>query len=410
MKKILFIFLFLISLAACREEYIAVEEHEGDSCKIGDRSVQNGETITAYKSPYVLSTDFCVQETRTCQDGKLSGSFSHLSCVVSEPKYDDDCVSKNLQQFTSPITARSTSFTSGSTFVLEGNYVKIGVSDYGTIGSKSNTNPGIQFDGTGKADFNADYDYLTPGSPMEGFSVKGIDNNSSQIYFYRNNNDTGFGLNIIDNITLSKYNDNETYDGNIYDNRAVWKGSTADFDIVHDYRFHDNQTFVDIVTKLTMKTAVQTLYFARFTDPDAQAAAGDSSSTLNTRGYSTIPATNLVNSEALSSKFAVGLVSGANSGVNTGVSSAWSTDPETYYSGTYDGMYGDYVIGIGFRYDNLSIGDNISINYAYIFGVSAFSASSSAADAGIGGITPGSYSVVDVGPASDPVAAGICPY
>ena len=395
-------------LVACREEYTAVEEHEGDSCKIGDRSVQNGETITAYKSPYVLSTDFCVQEIRTCQDGKLSGSFSHLSCVVSEPKYDDDCVSKNLQQFTSPIIARSTSFTSGSTFVLEGNYVKIGVSDYGTIGSKGATLPGIQFDGTGKADFNDKYDYLTPGIPFEGFSIKGKDN-STQVFNYYNNNDGA--RNITDNITLSKYGDNESYDGTIYDNRAVWTGSTTNFDIVHDYRFHDNQTFVDIVTKLTMKTAVQTLYFARFTDPDAQAAADDSSRTLNTRGYSTIPATNLVNSEALSSKFALGLLSGAASGVNTGVTSPWSTDPEKYYAGGDNvSLLGDDAIGIAFKYDNLSIGDNISINYAYIFGVSAFSASSSAADAGIGGITPGSYSVVDVGPASDPVAAGICPY
>ena len=60
--------------------------------------------------------------------------------------------------------------------VLEGNYVKIGVNDAGTIGSGENTPPGILYDSTGTATFNPSYDYLTPGSPFEGWTVKGQGN------------------------------------------------------------------------------------------------------------------------------------------------------------------------------------------------------------------------------------------
>ena len=54
------------------------------------------------------------------------------------------------------------------------------------------------------------------------------------------------------------------------------------------------------------------LYFGRYIDPDARAAAGDSSITNNSLGYSTIPTTNVVMSEALVSKYALGLYSAAS--------------------------------------------------------------------------------------------------
>ena len=44
--------------------------------------------------------------------------------------------------------------TTGSVFALTGDYIKIGVSDYGTIGSKGNTSPGMLYDNTGNRTFN----------------------------------------------------------------------------------------------------------------------------------------------------------------------------------------------------------------------------------------------------------------
>ena len=57
--------------------------------------------------------------------------------------------------------------------VLQNNYVTAGVNGTtGTFGSGGNTSPGLLFDSTGTGTFNTSYDYLTPGSPFDGFSVK----------------------------------------------------------------------------------------------------------------------------------------------------------------------------------------------------------------------------------------------
>ena len=284
--------------------------------------------------------------------------------------------------------------------VLEGNYVKIGVNDAGTVGSGGNTSPGIQYDSTGTATFNPSYDYLTPGSPFEGWTVKGL-NGSTVLFNYGNNNASWASVNLITGTLVDK--SGVSYRGVTFDNRAVWSGSVTEFDIEHDYRFNDNQQFVDINTRLEFKMNVPTLYFGRFTDPDARAAAGDSSQTLNVRGYAGgVPATNIVLSEALVSKYALGLFTAATNS-NTGISAGWSTDPLTYYNGQDDGD-GDYTIGMGFMFSGINTGDIINIQYAYIFGPSSYAAASGAVAGGAGGATSSSFTITDVGSASAPTA------
>jgi len=151
--------------------------------------------------------------------------------------------------------------------------------------------------------------------------------------------------------------------------------------------------------------AVPTLYFGRFTDPDARAATGDSSVTLNTRGYAGgIPATNVVLSEALASKYALGLFTAATNS-NSGISAGWSTNPEDYYNGTNGGPQGDHTIGLGFMFSGIAAGDIINIQYAYIFGPSAFAAGAGAVSGGAGGATPTSFTVTDAGSASAPTTS-----
>ena len=283
--------------------------------------------------------------------------------------------------------------------VLEGNYVKIGTNDAGTVGSGGNTSPGILYDSTGTSTFNPSYDYLTPGSPFEGWTVKGIDTDGTTVLFnYTNNNTNVTSPNITG--TLVDYS-GVSYRGLTFDNRAVWSGSKTEFDIEHDYRFNDNQQFVDINTRLEFKMNVPTLYFGRFTDPDARAAAGDSSSTLNVRGYAGgVPATNVVLSEALASKYALGLFTAATNS-NTGISASWTTDPINYYNGVADGD-GDYTIGVAFMFSGINTGDIINIQYAYIFGPSSYDAASGAVAGGAGGATSSSFTITDVGSASAP--------
>ena len=57
--------------------------------------------------------------------------------------------------------------------LLENDYIRAGVNTTtGTIGSGGNTSPGLLFDSTGTGTFNTSYDYLTPGTPWDGFSLK----------------------------------------------------------------------------------------------------------------------------------------------------------------------------------------------------------------------------------------------
>ena len=292
---------------------------------------------------------------------------------------------------------------SAANLILDGDYVKIGINEAtGTLGSGGNTSPGILYDSTGTGTFNTAYDYLTPGSPFEGWALNY--NGTTTVY----NNNTG--ITGLTGGVLTSY-DGVAYNGTTFDNRAVWTNTThADFNILHDYRFNNNQQFVDISTEVTAKNNMTDLYFARFTDPDARAAAGDSSRTDNVVGYGAIPTTNVVFSEALASRYALGLYSAASSGVNTAIT-GWSANPVDYYTGgtiygsgvTYGS--GDDVIGIGFYLPTLAAGSTATFSYSYIFGPSAFGAASTAIADGAGGGTPGEVpgggTLTDVGSATD---------
>ena len=271
--------------------------------------------------------------------------------------------------------------TTGSVFTLTGDHIKIGTSDYGTIGSKGNTAPGILYDNTGTRTFNSAYDYLTPGAPFEGFTVKYTDDAGTTISKTNNNS----GAVAITGGVLTNYS-GISYGGSTFDNRVVWTGSTSDFSLTNDVRFNNPDKVVDIKTTLSTSVNMTNLYFGRFTDPDARAAAGDSSSTTNTLGFAPIGVKNVVFSEALVSKYALGLYTAAtNSGAGI---TGWTTDPATYYTGTNVGN-GDNTIGLGFYLPTLAAGATATFEYAYIFGPSTLAAGTTAVTSGVGGGTPG---------------------
>ena len=275
------------------------------------------------------------------------------------------------------------SITLAQTYVLENEYVRAGVNNItGTLGSGGNTNPGLQYDNTGTSTFNPSYDYLTPGSPFEGFTVK-LDGT-----MYRNNNAGNFAQ-----ITGN-------WVGTPSASGAVWAGSLSGvLDLQNTYSLPSGQKYLGIQSRITVTNAVTDLYFSRYIDPDARAAAGDSSSTDNVRGYSGIPGTNVIFSEALSSRYALGLYTSQLTNTNTGPSNSWSTDPSAYYTGgSYTVGQGDHTIGISFYNTGLSAGDIVTYNYAYIFGPNAFAAATVATSAYDPGAT---FTVTDIGSATD---------
>ena len=283
--------------------------------------------------------------------------------------------------------------------ILVNEYIKVGVNETtGTLGSGGNTNPGIQYDNTGSGTFNSAYDYLTPGSPYEGWAVR-LDNTDGTKFKLYGNNNAGFQMD--GNTAVSG-----AWVGTPTAASAVWAGTATEFSIRHTYSLPAAQRYLDITTRIDATAAMPHLYFGRYIDPDAVAAPGDSSATDNVRGYGVIPKTNVVFSEATVSRYALGLYSAAPTGVNTSIQ-GWTSDPKNYYlntSGRADVSNGDDTIGIAFYAANVAVGDILTYNYSYIFGPSAFTAANYAITGGAGGGTAGTSSfgtLVDVGSATD---------
>jgi len=283
--------------------------------------------------------------------------------------------------------------------ILENDYVRAGVNGLtGTLGSGGNTSPGLLYDSTGTGTFNTSYDYLTPGSPFDGWSVS-IDGTN-----YTNNNNgntravTGM-LYTDTNIGLVDGTDTLTWESN---------GDRTDFEIEHVYSLGATAEHIEIGTSITMKQDASDVWFGRFIDPDARAADGDSSSTDNVLGYGVIPDSNVAFSEALSSRYALGLYS-TDSNVDAGIS-RWSTEADGYTENTVDAdgsltNTGDNTIGLSWNWTTVSTGDILTASYAYIFGPSAFDAADTAMTAGAGGgdtTTTDSWGTLeDVGSATD---------
>lgn len=287
--------------------------------------------------------------------------------------------------------------------ILENDYVKAGVNGTsGTFGSGGNTSPGLQYDSSGTGTFNPSYDYLTPGSPFDGWSIK-IDGTNST-----NNNAGGASWTDSDGLT----------DGT---NSFTWQGTNAShsgWQVEHVYSLGATSEYVDITTNITAGSTASAVYFGRFIDPDARAAAGDSSATDNVLGYSGIPDSNVAFSEATVSRYALGLYS-TNTNVDAGISSGWTTEADGYTTSPYtdsDGTSvkygtGDHTIGLTWSWTGVNAGDILTADYAYIFGPSAFDAADEAIDGGAGGgtagVTPSGFSdVTDEGSATDAAGAG----
>jgi len=312
--------------------------------------------------------------------------------------------------------------------ILENEWVRAGVNGTtGTFGSGGNASPGLLFDPEGTGTFNSSYDYLTPGSPFDGFSVK-VDGTN-----YTNNNSDGGSVAIAND-------GNGLTDG---ENSLSWTGGVSGvFNITNTYSLAPNTPYIDGSASITMLTDATTLSFGKFIDPDSQGMPGDSSATDNVLGYGVIPETNVAFSEATVSRYALGIYT-TDTNVTAGIN-RWSTEADGYNGTNYykplldadgniqwdnptctmiayctyqkeldaDGNpiklnYGtsDDTIGISWAWTGVSTGDILTASYAYIFGPSAFDAASDAVEGGAGGgdtTTTDSWGTVeDVGSATD---------
>lgn len=287
--------------------------------------------------------------------------------------------------------------------ILQNEYIRAGVNQTtGTFGSGGNTSPGLLYNSEGSGTWNIGYDYLTPGSPFDGFSVK-IDGTN-----YRNNNAGNVAQ------IAGGWTSGTTTSATGADWTGTWSHSGSSWALRNQYSLPAGQQYIDITSSITAGSAASTVWFGRYIDPDARAAAGDSSVTDNVLGYGAIPVRNVAFSEALVSRFALGIYS-ANSNVWSGTSN-WSTEADGYQTSKYSGANfgrGDDTIGLSWQFTGVNAGDTLTASYAYIFGPSAFGAASSAVAGGAGGGTagtvPGGGTLTDVGSATSAASSPSTP-
>lgn len=296
----------------------------------------------------------------------------------------------------SGVMAQTASVTGTGMGLLQNDWVKAGVNtNTGTLGSGGGTSPGLLFDTTGTGTFDSRYDYLTPGAPFDGFSLK-VDSEN------KTNNNTGMiGIAKTGGLTLSNS-----------DTTLTWTGASAyggnNWSVSNAYTLGVGKPYIDITSTIVAGGAASNVYFAKFIDPDSQGMPGDSSSTDNVLGYGAIPSTNVAFSEATVSRYALGLYSAA-SNVRAGIN-GWNTDAASYINADASCGTGvlycnaDHTIGLTFSWTGVNSGDTLTASYAYIFGPSAFGAASSAVTGGAGGGTPGTVpgggTLTDVGSAT----------
>jgi len=298
--------------------------------------------------------------------------------------------------------AQTATVTGTGMGLLQNDWVKAGVNtNTGTLGSGGGTSPGLLFDPAGTGTFNPSFDYLTPGSPFDGFSLK-VDGVN------KTNNNTGTTqIGKTGGLTLSNSDTTLTWTG------AATYGSGS-WTVANSYTLGVGKPYIDITSTIVAGGAASNVYFAKFIDPDSQGMPGDSSATDNVLGYGAIPSTNVAFSEATVSRYALGLYSAA-SNVRAGIN-VWNTQADSYINANASCGTGilfcrnDHTIGLTFSWTGVNSGDTLTASYAYIFGPSAFGAASSAVTGGAGGgtpgVAPGGGTLTDVGSATSAASSG----
>jgi hypothetical protein len=247
--------------------------------------------------------------------------------------------------------------------VIEDGFVKAGVNDYGTLGSGSNTPPGILYDKTGTGSYGIN-DFLTPGSPFEGFYIK------SGSSFWGSNNTGSTNFNTAAPTTGSG-------------SSASWTGSSADgaLTVTNTYTLTTlgGRSVIAVDTSITNNSmaVLSTLEFLRTLDPDPDVNAYGVYDTANAILSGDACGTGQHSGQTI----CIGTESATSHMV--GISAPWSTDPDTYLAGVNDGAFGDYAIGLAFALGDLAAGGTVSFDYYYALGADRGTASGGGSETGV---------------------------
>jgi hypothetical protein len=249
--------------------------------------------------------------------------------------------------------------------VLQGNFIQVGISDAGTFGSNGNAQPGFIHDATGTGTFLSNRDYVSPGIPHDGFSVK-----SDQTGWRQNDNASiggAFGTASPTTTTVAGFS-----------LAATWTGEIADqVRVTNTYFFNPGDERVNVTTTITALTNLTNLRFARSVDPDPDNAPPfNTASTVNTRGNGTLAPEDLIASEgAVTGLFlAILNLSGNDFTHNTRIdgSCCSNIDPDIVLGGG-GALFpatstGDQGMNMAWDIGTLNDDQSVTIRYAYVVG------------------------------------------
>ena len=269
---------------------------------------------------------------------------------------------------------------SASPLTLTGDYLQVGISDYGTFGSGGSTEPGLLHDPSGTRTFYPDgiaNDYLTPGDPHDGFAI----------------NSTQTGLVINDNHGAGETNSFGTASPTLltgaaakgYDQAAAWTVTYGNYLTVDNrYFFRTGDERVLVQTTITARTLLTNLSFGRSVDPDPDVARFNSYDTVNTRGDTSTAPQDLVSAAGSQTGLTLGILNGSGTTFvhNTEITDncCSNDDPNNVLANTStlgypDTVSGDFGLQMAWSLGSLTPGQSLTILYSYVFGTNQASVS-----------------------------------
>lgn len=284
---------------------------------------------------------------------------------------------------------------------LEGNYIDVGVSDFGTLGSNGGNSPGLIYDPSGTQNFfpgGISNDFLTPGTPHEGFSFSADQLGAGSYLSNDNDYNSDATVGYIGSFTTASGPAATTVAG--FSLAATWSGSYttsggATITVTNTEYFNPNSQQINIQTTLSTTSNLTGVAFTRSLDPDPDVNLYDDFSTKNALGNSAYGADQ--NSAACGSgeqtDQTVCLVTANTQGAVTHIANIDDTcctdeNPATFLANGTGlmpgaGTFSDDSLNLTWNIGDLNVDDPLTLDYAYVLGATFSSVSNPTAPSSV---------------------------
>lgn len=245
-------------------------------------------------------------------------------------------------------------------YIVDNGYIKymingVGQGALGDGGTTGSGNLGIKYDPTGQGNYGVD-DYLTPGIPWEAFAMSG---DGVQI----GGSNTSHGSFPANAKVWQVSTDNNHY--------VVLVGNATDGWGIVQYMTYPGESVIRMKLSYVATADRTSVKIMRGTDPDVDVLAHGTYVTTNTKGFGSIPSSDIVYAIGNYSGKPLSLyIPGNNYTHNTAISSSWPTyDYDMILSGRNNGT-GDYAILAAWDLGSMLTGQQAGVCAYYICGTS----------------------------------------